>query len=93
MRKAERKKYRIIILVVAIISFILGRCSVSDSSEEAVNTEVNDTTEVVDSTSTSEDATQPQETTEEEIENMKVDMKNKQAALARLYGISKTINR
>ena len=31
--------------------------------------------------------------TEEEIENMKVDMKNKQAALARLYGISKTINR
>jgi 6-phosphofructokinase 1 len=31
--------------------------------------------------------------TEEDIENMKVDMKNKQAALARLYGISKTINR
>lgn len=73
MRKAERKKYRIIILVVAIISFILGRCSVSDSSEEAVNTEVDDTTEVVDSTSTSEDATQPQETTEEEIENTEID--------------------
>ena len=31
--------------------------------------------------------------TEEDIENMKVDMKNKQAALARLHGISKTINR
>ena len=30
--------------------------------------------------------------TEEDIENMKKDIKNRQAALARLYGISKTIN-
>ena len=30
--------------------------------------------------------------TEEDIENMKQDIKNRQAALARLYGISKTIN-
>ena len=31
--------------------------------------------------------------TEEDIANMKVDIKNKQASLARLYGIAKTINR
>ncbi len=31
--------------------------------------------------------------TEEELENMRVDIKNKQAHLARLYGIAKTINR
>ena len=31
--------------------------------------------------------------TEEDIANMKVDIKNKQASLARLYGIGKTINR
>jgi len=30
--------------------------------------------------------------TEADIENMKLDIKNRQAALARLYGISKTIN-
>ena len=31
--------------------------------------------------------------TEEDIENMKADIKHKQASLARLYGIAKTINR
>ncbi|MBR5333057.1 MAG: hypothetical protein IKV32_07170 [Muribaculaceae bacterium] len=52
MRKAERKKYRIIILVVAIVSFILGRCSVGNSSEESANAKNTESTEGVDSTVT-----------------------------------------
>ena len=73
MRRAERKKYRIIILVVAIASFILGRCSVGDNSEDIVNSDVVDNTEVVDSATISEDVTQAKETTEVVKETAEVD--------------------
>ncbi len=47
MRRNEKKKYKIAIIVVAIISFFLGRCSVSRSGEDNEDIETTDSVEIV----------------------------------------------
>lgn len=47
MRRKEKKRYRIIILISMLVSFFLGRCSVNGCSNEKDDVETIDSTEII----------------------------------------------
>lgn len=47
MRRKEKKRYRIIILISIVVSFFLGRCSVNGCSDDKEDIETVDSTEIV----------------------------------------------
>ncbi len=71
MRNRERKKYRIIILVVAVVSFILGRCSggcsePSEAVEESIDTIAQEEDKRADAVVVAEEEVAEEEVAEEE---------------------------